>query len=190
MLEAPWSEELEQVILRPFNSSFAREFPRIEKQLAQQARQLISSCGGDGEAATIETTLRGRHQGQSHDLEFHPGDDPEREFRELYQQRFGYQMLDRQVEAVAVRVAATLPPSGISSIPAELEGAPSSRRVVLDASGRQQQVQQIYHGSIVVGQPISGPALVISSTTTLWLPEGASLHRDTAGTLIIDPGRE
>ncbi len=33
-------------------------------------------------------------------------------------------------------------------------------------------------------------ALVISSTTTLWLPEGASLHRDTAGTLIIDPGRE
>ena len=190
MLEAPWSEEREQVILRPVNSTFARDLPRIEKQLAEQARQLITSGGGDGESATIETTLRGRHQGQSHDLEFHPGDDPEREFREIYQQRFGYQMLDRQVEAVAVRVAATLPSSGISTVPGELEGPPSSRQVVLDASGRQQQVQQIYHGSIVDGSSVIGPALVISSTTTLWLPEGASLHRDMAGTLIIDPGRE
>lgn len=189
MLEAPWSEELEQVLLCPINSNFTAVLSQIEKPLAQQARQMISSCGGDGDGATIETTLRGRHQGQSHDLEFHPGDDPERQFRDIYQQRFGYQMADRKIEAVAVRVAATLPSRGISKVPEEIEGPPSMRPVVLDSSSRQQQVQQIYHGSIVEGELVSGPALVISSTTTLWLPNGSSLHRDSAGTLIIDPGR-
>ena len=51
------------------------------------------------------------------------------------------------------------------------------------------EVPRVYHGSIVPGEPIEGPAVIVARTTTLWLPEGARLRADEDATLIIDPGR-
>jgi N-methylhydantoinase A/oxoprolinase/acetone carboxylase beta subunit len=95
-------------------------------------------------------------------------------------------MLDREIEAVSMRVSATLPRASMTKMPVEIEGPASTTEVVFD--GRAMSVPQLYHGSILSSEPLEGPAVVISSTTTLWLPEGARLKADEEGTLIIDPG--
>ena len=188
MLEAPWAEELEQVLLQPLVSGTGGQFRSIEQQLAKKARANIDEAGGEGERAQLETTLRARHVGQSHDLEFVPGDSPEEDFRSLYQQRYGYRMPEREVEAVAIRVSATLPSAGMTAVPEERKGAPGSARVIVGTSAQERAIPRIDHGSIDGSEPLEGPALVISSTTTLWLPEGSRLKAEADGTLIIDPG--
>lgn len=188
MLEAPWSEEVEQVMLRPLGKGSDAQLDQLALELAEIARKKIRQSGGDESAAVIETTLRGRHVGQAHEMEYLPGDDAESTFRDLYEQRYGYRMPDRDIEAVSIRVSATIPSAGISASPAEPEGEATTASVVLDATGRRTEVPRVHHGSIRQGQPLTGPAMITSSTTTLWLPEGASLRCDDKATLIINPG--
>ncbi len=189
MLEAPWSEELEEVLLCPIDGDGQLRWREREKALAGQVREQISRSGGDAGAASVTTTLRARHAGQSHDLEFPCGENSEQEFRSEYQRRFGYRMDDRPVELVSMRVAATLPSPGISTIPPEPDLPSASCRVVAVAGEAPVEVPRVYHGSIVPGEPIEGPAVIVARTTTLWLPEGARLRADEDATLIIDPGR-
>jgi len=59
---------------------------------------------------------------------------------------------------------------------------------IVEAGAEARTVPRVHHGSISGSETLEGPALVISSTTTLWLPEGSRLRADGDGTLIIDPG--
>ncbi|HIC22970.1 MAG TPA: hydantoinase/oxoprolinase family protein, partial [Planctomycetes bacterium] len=188
MLEAPWGEELEEVLLETIDSGFDERLQVMEQQLASVARGRIKEAGGDDEQARIEMTLRARHAGQSHDMEYSPGASAEEGFRELYQQRYGYRMPERDVEAVAIRVSATLAPAGELQAPAEIQGPATTTRVIVEAGAEAITVPRVHHGSISGSETLEGPALVISSTTTLWLPEGSRLRADGDGTLIIDPG--
>ena len=66
--------------------------------------------------------------------------------------------------------------------------SPAKTGPLVEAGAEARTVPRVHHGSIGSSEPLEGPALVISSTTTLWLPEGARLRADADGTLIIDPG--
>lgn len=188
MLEAPWTEELEQVLLQPLTSDAGDQFQSIEEQLVTEVRARITEAGGDGDRAQVRTTLRARHVGQAHDLEYLPGDSPQQQFRDLYQQRYGYRMPERQIEAVAMRVSATLPAEAVANVPEEIKGDPGIVSVIADSSGEEKRVPRVYHGSLACQEPLEGPALIISTTTTLWLPQGSRVRAEQDGTLVIDPG--
>lgn len=188
MLEAPWTEELEQVLLQPLASDAGDQFQSIEEQLVTEVRARITEAGGDGDRARVRTTLRARHVGQAHDLEYLPGDSPQQQFRDLYQQRYGYRMPERQIEAVAMRVSATLPAEAVANVPEEIKGDPGIVSVIADSSGEEKRVPRVYHGSLACQEPLEGPALIISTTTTLWLPQGSRVRAEQDGTLVIDPG--
>lgn len=188
MLEAPWSEELEQVLLQRLDPRCEDQFQSVEQQLEQQVRAMIVGAGGAEDAIQMQTTMRARHVGQAHDLEFVPGENPEQQFRDLYQQRYGYQMLDRAVEAVAIRQTATLPSRSVSQVPEEPGGPVGTASVTLGLSTGERIVPRIFHGSLDDQESLDGPALVISSTTTLWLPDGARARVEPDRTLVIDPG--
>ncbi|MGE4633349.1 MAG: hydantoinase/oxoprolinase family protein [Planctomycetota bacterium] len=188
MLEAPWGEELEEVLLETIDGGFDERIKEVQQRLASQTRQRIEEAGGDSAQAHIETTLRARHAGQAHDLEFSLEAAAEEGFRTLYQHHYGYRMPERSVEAVALRVSATLPAIEPRQLPAEPQSPTTTARVVVEAGAQKSQIPRVYHGSIDCGETLEGPALVISSTTTLWLPSGARLRADADATLVIDPG--
>jgi N-methylhydantoinase A len=169
MLVAPVRRDASQTIL--LRDPDAARLEPVFRELESAA---LASMETDGIAAgdvAIQRSVAARYAGQSHELAV-PGENWRAAFHQAHEQRFGYAVPEAPVEAVTVRVEAVGP---IPDMPApELSAAAGPP----SASG---EGQVRFEGDVVSsrhyerdalrsGHVLHGPALVLESTATFWLP--------------------
>ena len=162
--------------------SLAREFARIERAvLAELPRDERSR-------ARVTRWVEARYAGQSHELPLAAGPRLRERFDRLHAERHHFATPGRPVEVVTVEVRAVVPPPAAVARPARAGGKrparPASVRAVV--GGRARAIP--LHEFDALGRaPVRGPALVVQSGATLWVPPGWSGTRVPAGALVLRP---
>ena len=183
LLQSPWCEQSEAVLLKDLPEQWDDELEQMAQQLQRQA--LSKMPGVDLQDVLVERFLRARHQGQSHDLEIEPGDHPARTFRDRYEDQFGYRMPERKVEGVALRVSVTSRQPAEPLVLTEKVTSGEEARVYLNSKEGYQQIPRIGQGSVRTGETHHGPLLIEGWTTFTWVPRGAVATVDDSGDLWI-----
>ncbi len=184
LLQSPWTESAEAVLLRRLPEQRDDELDALAQRLEELAVSRMAGVARDH--LVIERFLRARHQGQSHDLEIEWGDHPAEEFRQRYEEQFGYRMADREIEGVALRVSvtATVGDSGGTIEEKRMDAVES--RVYLNSREGFQQIPRMGQGSLVKGVRREGPLLIEGWTTFSWIPAGAVVDVRESGDLWIE----
>ncbi len=188
MLEAPRIEFGERAVHATWDDALATELERISGQIADAA---LDRLGDEAPRARSRGELALRLVGQSHELAIPwDGGDPRAKFHEAYRLRFGTAEVDRAIEVTAVRVHLEVsPPPVARPTPSALPPRPDRGSVFLEDGDRPTDVPRIARDRLTPGTKLAGPAIVEEHTSTLWLPEGATLAVDDDRSIRIDPGR-
>ncbi|MEM8967893.1 MAG: hydantoinase B/oxoprolinase family protein [Bacteroidota bacterium] len=168
-------------ILRPYAEIQANVEEWIE-QLRQEATELCQQEGyteEELETRLVKLFLRFEGQESTLDIDFTRLDKVIDAYRQRYENLYGHWLTDRQIELESIKVVvSTLPPK--PPIPEK------SEPYLPDAGASQSAYTQqgwvtvpVYNwGQLRVGTSFSGPALVLSDTTTLWIESGWRVQLD------------
>ncbi len=165
-------------ILAPFEEVKAA-LPTWIENLSQAACQQLRAENPDAAPPVIKQLLLSlRLQGQDNSLEvaYQPEIDPLVSFRQAYEQLFGHWIADHEIELVSIRVSAILP--GEPDRPPLADPVRSTAPISRQYAGKAVYLWE----ELPAGAAMSGPALLISPFTTVYIAEKwtASLnaHRD------------
>jgi N-methylhydantoinase A/oxoprolinase/acetone carboxylase beta subunit len=124
--------------------------------LGTEAARLVGP-GGGGAATTIQTAMDCRYRGQSHELTVPSVG----EFHDEHRRRNGYARPGEPVEVVALRAAATRPPTVAA------DDLPTATRLESE---------------------VRGPAVIAEPDCTIWVAEGWTAHAGEGGALLMHRG--
>ena len=139
------------------------------------------------QALRIERRAEARYRGQSHELSLPAGPNLARRFHREHERRFGFADPARAVEVVTLEVR------GSTAGERALGGIPRAARTARRKAGR----ARVRHGgrwlaaalwdrgAMGAGARVSGPAIVLESGATLWVPPGWSGRLGEGGTLVL-----
>jgi N-methylhydantoinase A len=164
--------------------------------LTQAAARALDGDGVDAAARRLERAATLRYRGQSFELtvplrraDGSVPDDLVAAFHEAHRARYGYALVDREVELATLRLRAVgkvapLPP------PAEPRdaGAPEIARAALWLDGRVHDAPVLLRRRLVPGVTVAGPALLAEYSATTLLPEGSRAEVLPSGALSITIG--
>jgi N-methylhydantoinase A len=194
MLTADVIKDYTQTVMLPGNMPLPEISTRI-KPLIEKGHQQIKSEGFSDNQIHIESFLEMRYRGQSYELtipisvDSQSGEDITSEFHQIHKDTYGYERLGVDIEIVNFRVRAIgniTPPQLTSLSPGKSDPSDSYKYSadVLFPSGN--QITPFYQGeSLMPGNTILGPAIVIRSDTTILIGSGDSGKVDSFGNLII-----
>ena len=179
------------MVLTESNVAHAQEIiSGIFKDLRTQAQREFESERWSG-APKLQYAIDMRYQGQGFELPV-PWRSPRMlvpDFHAAHQQRFGYQNLKRQVEAVTFRVRASLPQesdkindprsaTAIENHGADAHSQPTTKRTAI-----------LRRESLSTGFSAAGPLVVTEYTATSFVPKGWKLSVDKSGALVLERAR-
>ena len=145
-------------------------------------RNLAAQARTDIPRAKIEGFADMRYQGQSYELTVPWSKHSTNDFHAAHQRVYGYSDPNRTVETVTLRLRAVVK-TAKPDLRGEVPLVPgSSRRVWL--SGRWRKIPAIGRQS-VGRKPMKGPVLIVDYGSTTIVPEGWSLRRDEAASLVV-----
>ena len=100
--------------------------------------------------------------------------------------RVGDPGIDKPVGTGPAETGLTAPPAAPGAPLAEI--VPTVSRLVRSGTepGARIRVGVIADDAIALGQALRGPALIERWDTSIWVPEGATARRDTAGSIIVE----
>jgi len=190
MLEAPRIEFDERAVLQVWTPTLAEELSLLQKELTERARDRLRGDGVDPETATVRVEYGMRHVGQAHELSIESRlGDPRDSFFEMYRRRFGTAETKRPVEVTAVRIRLEIPSPPLVRPSSDIqEGRLDRTKVFLEDGSAPVEVPRLTRDRLSPREPLQGPAVIEERTSTLWLPEGASLLVDQEESLRIRPG--
>ncbi len=190
MLEAPRIEFNERAVLQTWTSTLAAELIVLQEELAEEARDRLRATGADPENASVRVEYGMRHLGQAHELSVESrAEDPRDAFFEMYRRRFGTAETNRPIEVTAVRVRLEIPSPPVARPSSEIEESRLDRaKVFLENGSEPVEVPRLTRDRLSLDEPLRGPAIIEERTSTLWLPEGASLLVDPQESIRIRPG--
>lgn len=175
--------------------------------LAQDvARELALQTGRDAEEVEVHTYVSCRYVGQNYEQEIRTytgrldksfefaipveleDDDLVgrllRGFHEAHERSYGYSMRDQRVESVYLGATALIPSSPALLQP--YDGRPAVRKGQLYAGGKGwESARFIERNGLRVGDRISGPAVVIETTSTTYIPNGFEAEVDATYCLLL-----
>lgn len=149
---------------------------RLEAVFAELEAAALASMQEDGvavDSVRLERGVSARYAGQSHELAV-PADDWREAFHRAHEHRFGHARRATAVEAVTLRVEA-LSPTPVLPVPAIASGSGSPTAAAHGAVRHDGDVVTAAHvlrDTLLHGHVIDGPAIVLESTSTFWLPPG------------------
>ena len=169
--------------------SASREIEKSFDDLKQTARHEYVAEEWKGKPR-LECSLDMRYQGQGYELRIPwrrtPGllDD----FHSAHQRRFGYQHPGKQIEAVTVRVRATLPQQSgaIGTSDKKRARQPGAMRSPVHFEGKPVKSRILERESLPSGFSASGPAIVTEYTATTVVPPGWRLAVRDSGALLLE----
>jgi N-methylhydantoinase A len=194
MLTADVIKDYTQTVMLPGNIPLAEISTRI-KPLIEKGRQEVKFEGFTDNQIHTESFLEMRYRGQSYELTIpfsvasHSVEDITSEFHKVHKDTYGYERIGVDIEIVNFRVRAIgyitspkLPPQ----LPGKSDPSDAYKYSadVLFPSGNQKT--PFYQGeSLMPGNIIKGPAIVIRSDTTILIGSGDSGKVDIYGNLMI-----
>jgi N-methylhydantoinase A len=142
--------------------------------LEQEARAAMAEEGIPGEEVLVHRRIDARYRGQSFELSV-PAAGWVEAFHGAHAVRYGYDRRDAVVEAVTLRVEALAP--GVVAEPTRLGAAGSVRPApsgsgAVTAGGQRLEASYCRREDLLAGHEITGPAVVLEYSSTLWLPPG------------------
>ncbi len=171
----------------------AGETARLEAAWRALERQALAGFDAGARAeARLERWAEMRYAGQSHELAIRAGRDLGKRFQRQHARRFGFADPARMVEVVTVEVRASLPgerPVAPASAAGAGRAARPAGRARVRENGRWLSVPVWARETLGPGFAAAGPALVLESGATLWIPPGWRARAHRSGTLAIARGR-
>jgi N-methylhydantoinase A/oxoprolinase/acetone carboxylase beta subunit len=130
-----------------------------------------------------------RYEGQSHELSIRGGARLVERFHEEHERRFGFADRTRPVQVVTVEVRASLPMEKMTETRTERTRPRRIGRQEVRDSGRFMSAMVRDREGLSPGFGLRGPALVLESGATLWIPPGWNGRVHESGTFVLKKGR-
>jgi N-methylhydantoinase A len=191
MLVAPVRRESSRTVLRSATREEAFEVESVFAELEAETREAMADEGSAPAEVRLQRSVDARYRGQSHELNVAaPG--WLAGFHAAHEQRYGYASPGELVEAVTLRVEATMPVPPLA--PARLLETPQAPDTNAAVDSRQAQGLSVagghdtfYHRrrDLAEGKRLPGPAVVAEYTATTWIPEGWLAQVDSSGNLLL-----
>jgi len=182
----------QRAVLEPFTAASAPRLTAGFGRLEQDIRRELSAQNLAQVPVTMQRRIALRYQGSDTALELPLGDleSLRRDFEALHRQRFGFidSGNELMVESLRVEAAATENPTEALS-PATVERCEGSHRplsrVRMFGGGTWRDTPVFERGSLVVGRPIPGPAIILEPTATTIIEPGWTGVLTERGDLIL-----
>jgi N-methylhydantoinase A len=168
----------------------ASETARLEAAWRGLERRVLAALAplAGRRRARIERWAEMRYVGQSHELPVPGGSRLAERFHHEHARRFGFSDPDRPVEVVTVEARATLPGERPPAPHARSSRRGAAGRASVRDRGRVVAAPIWERESVRPGLTIRGPALVLESGATLWIPAGWRGRAHASGTLVLERG--
>lgn len=170
MVAAPRSRELSHTINAILDESQVQEINQQLQHLEQKGRNELISEGVEADQISVQPSVDLRYLGQSYTLNIQWQDLRQalEDFHQLHQKRYGHQH-QQAIELVNVRIKASAVPVQVQ-LP-ELESAVKQPEPIAERQmyAIKQQVSVYQRETLLAGQMVSGPALIVEQVSTTWL---------------------
>jgi N-methylhydantoinase A len=166
----------------------------IDSFFAPLAEQALADMGKEGIPAgdvRVERFLDMRYHGQSYEITVPYGGEFEREFHREHQRMYGYRDPERETEIVNVRVRSV----GTVGKPVFPEREPSGEdpsaafleKRILVENGEERGADIYRRSGLAMGNLVTGPAIVVEFSSTVYIPSGWECRVDRRGNLVLKP---
>jgi N-methylhydantoinase A len=185
MLVAPVRTDAARSVL--LTDPAAAELEPVFRELEAAALASLAEEELTAAAAVVRRTVAARYRGQSHELTV-PASDWRAAFHAAHARRFGYALQDAAVEAVTLRVDASVsaPAVPVPALPAASGPAHALGSGPVRFEGDVVTATYIERDGLRPGHVVPGPALLLESTATFWLPPGWTARPLPDGSLIVE----
>jgi len=186
-------------VIRTYSRTHLRQTAAASREdigsfFAPLAEQALADMGKEGVPAgdiRVERFLDIRYRGQSYEITVPFGDEFGDAFHREHQRMYGYQDPERETEIVNVRVRAV----GTVSKPVfperELSGEDPSaaflERRILVENGEKREADVYRRDGLAPGNLVTGPAVVVEFSSTVYIPSGWGCRVDRRGNLVLAP---
>jgi N-methylhydantoinase A len=189
MLSADIVLDYTKTIMLPGEGSLAFLETILEEMSLIASEDAISE-GAYPDTLQIERSLDMRYSGQSYELTIPFSDDMIQQFHSAHQKIYSYSRKEAPIEIVNVLVRAVGRVEAPALEPLPFAGSDASaaffeERRVTENEGREIAVPFYRAELLEPGNKLDGPAVVIRSDTTLWIPPGDQAELDGYGNLVI-----
>ena len=192
MVVADVTRDFSRTILQPADQLTDRQLESLFSEMIQGGVRELEGEGIDPAAVTALRFLDMRYERQSHEITIPLSHDPAAAFHGSHEKLYGYGRPDSRVEIVTIRarlIAVSPRPEAVPSRPRgkdPLSALISTRPLVFE---RVQVEAGIYDRErLRAGHGLKGPALVVESTSTTFLPPDSKGRLDEYHNLVISPG--
>jgi len=187
MLVAPIRKDVSRTVLWAGAENEPRMEPAFD-ELEASARRAMAVEGIADEAIVVRRTVDARYRGQSFELSVPAGPGWIDRFNGAHRTRYGFDRADAVVEAVTLHVEALA--QGVRpSVPAidRASGEPEPAGVgFVGFQGSRVKSAHYRRETLLAGQCLAGPCIVIEYSSTLWLPPGWTATVLDDGSLLAD----
>ncbi len=185
MLVAPPSRQLSLTLTGLLDGFTDSDIDAQLQALATQARDELRSEGVAVDESESSFSLDLRYQGQSYtlNLAWQGIETTRAAFEALHAQRYGHR-LEMPVQLVTLRCGLHGRPVDIQLPALEASGQTEPRHVTV--AGHAAPVPMMVREHMTAGQRLTGPALIIETVSTTWLPAGWRCEVDAVGNLLLE----
>jgi N-methylhydantoinase A len=197
-LAADVRQDRQRSIDRPLRDMSASELETLFDELLDEARRQLEASGVGTDNMRVTRHLECRYARQVHSLAVDVSDEPdparmEAAFVANYKSLYGHAH-DAEpaiVDTLRVSVFGALPQIRLADLPEESpdawpHAAPVERQIYL---GKPVTAKTYRLENLRRGMTLSGPAIIESSSTTIFVQEGFSVGLDRKGSLHLEGGR-
>lgn len=193
--------DLVQSLLRKVDALEPEDVREAFRKLEQRARTLLAdeAVPVDPESVRYSYHLDLRHEGQLHELGIALRRDGlpsraeiENDFREAYEDSYGYQLPGSAVELVSVRLEVVFRLWKYGSFPKdarEIRTRTERERAVAEADGSEVRWRVLARHELVPGKEVRGPALIEDAGSVVRVLAGQTARRGDEGVLVIEERR-
>lgn len=175
-------------LLIDFSSYDRLRVQRILTDLEEECENALRSAGAPPDSMTYSTLIDLRYHGQSYELTvpFNSRDPKRAEeaFHQAHRQQFGFDLPDRPLEFVNLRMrGASLNPKPIG-LRACNTLMPAPRQTKIYWSGETLEVAAFSRSELPLKSPVPVPCLIVQPDTTIWIEPGWQAQVDSLGNII------
>jgi len=165
----------------------AGETARLDAAWRALERRVLAALApvGRRRAARVERWAEMRYAGQSHELSVRAGADLVERFHQEHARRFGFADRQAQVQVVTIEARATLPGERLPRVTRSAERPAARAWAPVRDRGRLVRAASWRRESLGLGFVTRGPALVLESGATLWIPRGWRARAHAGGALVL-----
>jgi len=168
----------------------ARNTARLESAWRAQERDVVRAFPSDDrDRVRVERWAEVRYAGQSHELSIPGRGDLIERFHREHERCFGFASRKRTVEVVTVEARGSLPGERPGRPRPGRASAGSSTMVLVRDAGRWARARVWEREALAAGFMTRGPAVVVESGSTLWIPVSWRARLHPSGTLVLTRAR-